>query len=207
MNAPNLSGPPTKENPGRSGRGLKADSSLSLATTTKTARIQIYLQSGPEPDRGGIGAVYPRITRDGSRQIQVKLYAHNLLVSRAIARSDLLLIRFLASTLLWEFFSRYGNNGRSPELFGIRSGLIARLGGPWEDYVNLTFLTAELAKNELSSKLEPCGIFACAKAPKDCQPWFSFGCERLPEPSTLWQWNPQLQRPAAKVATGKGVLS
>jgi len=179
------SGPPTKESPGRSWPGAKVMENYpsSVAAVTKTARVLIYLQSAPEPDRGGIGAVFPRITRDSSRQIQVKLYAQNLLVSRAIARSDLLLVRFLGSTLLWEFFSRYGKAGRNPELFAIRSGLIARLGGPWKHHVNLTFLTADLAKNELSSKLEPTGVFAGAKAPKDCQPWFSFACEVL-EPSS-----------------------
>jgi hypothetical protein len=75
--------------------------------------VSIFLAASPEPDKQGLGAVFPWITHmSGGREIGVKLYTERLLVSRAIGKSDQLGLRFIASLLLVEFFvqSQWSNS-------------------------------------------------------------------------------------------------
>jgi hypothetical protein len=167
-----------------------------IAVGKEPGFVSVFLQAGPEPDKQGLGAVFPRIThKSGGREIAVQLFTERLLVSRAITNGDQLTLRFLGSLLLFEYFARWN---QSPEISAIRESLTKRLGGPWSFRANWTFLTSELARNDLTANLETTGIFASAKAPKTPQPWFSLECEGLLDPSTLWQWNAALSRPAKR---------
>lgn len=153
----------------------------------------MFLSAGPEPDKQGLGAVYPLVTHaSGGREVKIKLFTERLLVSRAISKADQLTLRFLASLLLVEFFVRWN---QSRELSVIQSTLIERLGGPWPFNANWSLLTVELARHELSAGLDKTGIFGGAKT---VTPWFSLECPNLSQPSTLWQWNPEIPKQAKR---------
>ena len=67
--------------------------------------VSIFLAAAPDPEKQGLGAVFPRVTHmSGGREIGIKLFTERLLVSRAIGKSDQLGLRFIASLLLVEFF-------------------------------------------------------------------------------------------------------
>jgi hypothetical protein len=126
----------------------------------------------------------------GGREIGIKLFTERLLVSRAIGKSDQLGLRFIASLLLVEFFvhSPYSS---SIEISAIRDALLTQLGGPWPFKANWSFLSGELARNGLTAGLEKTGVFSGAKTA--AAPWFRLACD-LPTASTIWQWNPALNR-------------
>jgi hypothetical protein len=128
----------------------------------------------------------------GGREIGIKLFTERLLVSRAIGKSDQLGLRFIASLLLVEFFvqSPWSN---SIEISAIRDALLAQLGGPWPFNANWSFLSGELARNELTAGLEKTGVFSGAKTVAAPWSWFRLECD-LPTASTIWQWNPALNR-------------
>ena len=135
--------------------------------------------------------MFPRVTHmSGGREIGIKLFTERLLVSRAIGKSDQLGLRFIASLLLVEFFvqSPWSN---SKEISAIRDALLTQLGGPWPFNANWSFLSGELARNELTAGLEKTGVFSGAKTA--AAPWFRLECD-LPTTSTIWQWNPALNR-------------
>ena len=135
--------------------------------------------------------MFPRVTHmSGGREIGIKLFTERLLVSRAIGKSDQLGLRFIASLLLVEFFvqSPWSN---SIEISAIRDALLTQLGGPWPFNANWSFLSGELARNELTAGLEKTGVFSGAKTV--AAPWFRLECD-LPTTSTIWQWNPALNR-------------
>jgi hypothetical protein len=173
--------------------------SADLATQQRGA-VSIFLAASPEPDKQGLGAVFPRIThKSGGREIAIQLFTERLLVSRSITKGDQLTLRFLGSLLLVEFFVRWNT---SREIAAMGDALIKHLGGPWSFRANWSFLTVELARNDLTGGLEKTGIFASAKAPKTPQSWFSLQCDGLPTESTLWQWNSALERPNRKRGSG-----
>jgi hypothetical protein len=153
--------------------------------------VSTFLVAAPDPEKQGLGAVFPRVTHmSGGREIGIKLFTERLLVSRAIGKSDQLGLRFIASLLLVEFFvqSPWSN---SKEISAIRDALLTRLGGPWPFNANWSFLSGELARNELTAGLEKTGVFSGAKTV--AAPWFRLECD-LPTASTIWQWNPALNR-------------
>ena len=137
----------------------KKETPAPVADKTITQQtVSIFLQAGPEPDKQGLGAVFPRIThKSGGREIAVQLFTERLLVSRAITNGDQLTLRFLGSLLFVEFLVKWNE---SREISAIRDSITNRLGGPWSFHANWTFLTSELARNDLTASLEKTGIFA-----------------------------------------------
>jgi hypothetical protein len=74
--------------------------------------VSIFLAAAPDPEKQGLGAVFPRVTHmSGGREIGIKLFTERLLVSRAFGKSDQLGIpkdkvmvvglRFIASRRAW----------------------------------------------------------------------------------------------------------
>src|ERR1700674_140337 len=87
----------------------KKETPAPVANKTMTQQtVSIFLQAGPEPDKQGLGAVFPRIThKSGGREIAVQLFTERLLVSRAITNGDQLTLRFLGSLLFVEFLVKW----------------------------------------------------------------------------------------------------
>jgi hypothetical protein len=160
--------------------------------------VSIFLSAGPEPDKQGLGAVYPLITHaSGGREIKAKMFTERLLVSRAIGKSDQLTLRFLGSLLLVEFLVRWN---QECEIGIIHTALLKHLGSPWPFHANWSFLTVELARNELTAALDNTGIFGETKnAPA---PWFILQCDKLAAESSLWQWNPRIAKTVRRPKSG-----
>jgi hypothetical protein len=71
----------------------------------------------------------------------------------------------------------------------IGNALRKMLGGPWQWADNLTFLTCELARHDMSA-VDWIFLPSGGKA----GPWLTLEAP-LPDPSTIWQWNPEIERP------------
>jgi hypothetical protein len=162
-----------------------------IATT-----VAVHLEIATAPDRDGLGAAWAIDTRESAgRVIGVSLYSELLLVSRALAKGDTLVLRYLASLVLCEFFiaSRVSH---MKEIQDILAALEASLGGPWKFRSNFSHLSTVLARNELTAKIEP--VFE-----KKSFHWLSIPCA-LRKKSSLHQWNAELVKPTWKKGSTNG---
>jgi hypothetical protein len=154
----------------------------------------VYLSAGTDT-RTGLGAAYLRVSKyTGGKELGVTLFTDRLLVSRAIQKSDALLVRHLASLLLLECLCASRLAG-AIETKAILEGLKAMLGSPWDHPVNISFLTARLSEHEASAA----GVQLLLETPNRVVPWLAIPYQG-PTNSGFWQWNAQLEKPAKKEA-------
>jgi hypothetical protein len=159
-----------------------------------SAKVSVYLSIVPSPAKLGLGQAFLKDTREtGGRAIGLTLFPERLLVSRALAKADQLMIRFCASLLLAEFLV-YSPIARLREIAMIGEALRQKLGAPFPFVDNLTFLACELARHEMTS-LDTMRLFDTK--PAQDQSWLVLeAC--LPKTPTVWQWNPKLEKPTKK---------
>jgi hypothetical protein len=110
----------------------------------------------------------------GGQEIYYGLHSLFLQRQAVFLNLDPLLFRFRAG-FHWS---------NSKEISAIRDALLTQLGGLWPFKANWSFLSGELARNELTAGLEKTGVFSGAKTV--AAPWFRLECD-LPTTSTIWQ--------------------
>jgi hypothetical protein len=165
------------------------------------SKVSVYLQVIEAPAKLGLGQAFlmdARRTGIG-RAIGLTLFKERLLISRALSKGDQLTIRFAASLILAEFLV-YSRASNLREINLINRALIQQLGGPWPFSDNLTFITCELCRNEITS-LDKLGLF---EAKPTSNPWMVLENVPLYEVSPLWQWNLAAEKPVKKEKKSTG---
>jgi hypothetical protein len=192
---PSVPVPSATEATAASGLPGAAGGDNTLAEPSKPAReparaiqADVVLQLGlfTDPQRKGIGVVFPAFDEGGRCSIIINLNRHSALVSKPLQKLDVCLVKFLVALLIAEFaLMRKGS-----EAAAVRTAFHTFVGVSLERnrFLSFSYLAGLLADSDLLAPLSKLSIFGplneSATGP------FEIGVLRdleLLEPSLLWR--------------------